>query len=238
MIKKAVCLLSGGLDSTVTAFTAKNDGFDIYALTINYQQRHEKEIIQAKAIAEDLAVKKHMIFPLHLYEFGGSALLKREPNNIPKNVPLQAIGTSIPSTYVPARNTIFLSLALAYAETINADRIYIGVTAAYYSGYPDCRPEFIKAFQQVINHATKKTIQGSSINLHTPLINLSKKEIILKGKELDVPFEKTWSCYQGRNRACGTCESCQLRLKGFIEAGFDDPLPYESYPIWYKKPSL
>ena len=193
---KAVCLLSGGLDSSVTAYIAKSQYPVIYALTIPYGQRHEKEIESAKAIAQSLNVKDHIIFPLALDKFGGSSLLKHEPNEIPIDTAYKDIGKVVPSTYVPARNTIFLSIALAYAEIKNADAIFLGVTAADYSGYPDCRPAYIKAYQHLADVATKKTIQGEKITIQAPLLHLSKKEIILTGNNLQVPFEKTWSCYQ------------------------------------------
>lgn len=230
----AVCLLSGGLDSSVSAYIAKKtDHHDVYALSFLYGQRHDREIESAKKIASMLSSKKHILFNLDLAQFKGSSLIKSSNESIPENISLNSIGSSIPSTYVPARNTVFLSLALAFAETVDADAIYIGVTAADYSGYPDCRPEFINSFQSMINLATKKTVEGKSITLETPLISLSKSEIVTKGNELDVPFKYTWSCYKGLDQACGVCDSCQLRLKGFKDAGFKDPLKYDTLPSWY-----
>jgi len=152
-----------------------------------------------------------------------------------KNQSLEEIGKKIPSTYVPARNTIFLSIALAYAETLDADAIFIGVTATDYSGYPDCRPEYINAFQDMITVATKKGVEGKTIEIKTPLLRMSKAKIIKKGLELNTPFEKTWSCYMGGKKACGVCDSCLLRLKGFKEAGTEDPIKYKSLPKWYQK---
>jgi 7-cyano-7-deazaguanine synthase len=234
MNNKTITLLSGGLDSTVSGFLAQQETKQLYGLTFIYGQRHQKEIESAKIIGKILQLKEHIFFPLNLSQFGSSSLFENSKKRIPKHKSIRNIGKTIPSTYVPARNTIFLSIALAYAETIDADTITIGVTAADYSGYPDCRPEFIKQFQRVINIATKKTIQGRTITLSAPLLLLSKDEIIKKGINLNVPFEKTWSCYQGWEKACGICDACLLRLKGFKNAGKPDPLLYESHPIWYK----
>jgi 7-cyano-7-deazaguanine synthase len=233
MEKKAVVLISGGLDSAVTTYIAKKKSYKIFGLSFLYGQKHNREIISAKKIGKAAFIEKHVLFSLDLTQFGGSSLLKNSKNTIPIHKTLDSIGNTIPSTYVPARNTIFLSIALAYAEVIDADAIFIGVTSADYSGYPDCRPEFINAFQKLINISTKKTIEGKTINIQTPLLYLSKKEIIIQGKKLNVPFEKTWSCYQGQKKACGVCDSCQLRLKGFKQAGLLDPLIYEKKPDWY-----
>ena len=170
-----------------------------------------------------------MIFNINLDKFGGSSLVNKKLK--PEiNRKIDEIGKKIPSTYVPARNTVFLSIALAYAETIDADAIFIGVTATDYSGYPDCRPEYIKAYQKMVNLATKKCIEGNLIQIKTPLLNLSKAEIIKKGKKLGVPFDKTWSCYLGKKLACGRCDSCLLRLKGFKKAGLKDPIKYKDLP--------
>ena len=231
MEKKAICLLSGGLDSCVLAYIAKNLGFHIYALTFNYNQQHDKEINCAKLISEDLNIKNHVIFNLDLNIFKGSILFKGSYKN--QNKKLSDIGKKIPQTYVPARNTIFLSIALAYAEVIDANNIFIGVNSNDYSGYPDCRPEYIEAFQNLADLATKKTINGDKIIINTPLLNLSKSEIIRKGFNLNVPFNKTWSCYKGDKNACGKCESCLLRLKGFKDAKLKDQINYDYYPKWY-----
>ena len=233
MVKKAVCLISGGLDSCVTAFIAKESGYVIYALSFNYGQRHKREIESAKKIASAVNAEKHIIFDIDLYKFGGSALTDNSLS-IPDGQNLENIGKSIPSTYVPARNTVFLSIGLAYAESVNAEALYIGATAMDYSGYPDCRPEYIDAYQKMANLATKKGVEGHPIGIEAPLLYLSKTEIIKKGSELNVPFEKTWSCYQGGMKPCGKCDSCLLRLKGFKEAGLQDPLTYEVMPDWYQ----
>jgi 7-cyano-7-deazaguanine synthase len=226
-MKKAVCLISGGIDSCVTTYIAKSKGYKIFALSFNYGQRHKKEIECAKKIAQLVKAKKHVIFDINLDKFGGSSLVdkKLKPEI---NRGIDEIGKKIPSTYVPARNTVFLSIALAFAETIDAEAIFIGVTATDYSGYPDCRPEYIEAFQKMVNLATKKCIEGKSIEIKAPLLSLSKAEIIKKGKKLGVPFDKTWSCYLGGKLACGKCDSCLLRLKGFKEAEINDPIKYKN----------
>ena len=215
---RAVCLLSGGMDSCVSAFVAKNEGYTIYALTFNYGQRNRKEIECAKEIAKALEAKEHLIINADLRSIGGSALTG--DMEIPEK------GEGIPPTYVPARNTIFLAYALAYAEARNADAIFIGANAIDYSGYPDCRAEYIQAMQKVANIGTKRGVEGKSIKIIAPLINLSKAEIVKKGVELGAPFEKTWSCYRETEKACGRCDSCRLRLKGFKEAGIKDPIKY------------
>ena len=225
MVKNAVCLVSGGLDSCVSTFIAKNEGYDIYALSFNYGQRHKKEIECAKDIISEVKTKDHIVFDLDLHRFGKSSLVDISLK-IPKNYNLENIGKNIPSTYVPARNTIFLSIALAYAETVDAEAIFIGATSQDYSGYPDCRPEYIKSYQKMANLATKRGIEGNSIIIEAPLLYLTKAEIIKKGLDLQVPFKKTWSCYKGDKKACGRCDSCLLRLKGFKEAGSHDPIEY------------
>jgi 7-cyano-7-deazaguanine synthase len=234
MKKKAVCLLSGGLDSCVTASIAKDQGYDLYALSFRYGQRHDKELVFAKKIAKKLGMKNHIIFNVDLSRFGGSALLKSSSQKI-QHQAMKKIGSTIPSTYVPARNTVFLALALSYAEALNADAIFIGANAVDYSGYPDCRPEYLQAFQQLAALATKKGVEGSSIKIEAPLLALSKEEIIRTGRKLHAPLELTWSCYQGGKQACGRCESCLLRLKGFQQAGTKDPLQYKTTPAWYEQ---
>jgi 7-cyano-7-deazaguanine synthase len=225
MRKKAVCLLSGGLDSAVTAFIAKKQGYDIYALSFRYGQRHTKELSCAKKISKAVGAKKHIILSINLQRFGGSSLLSSSTRPITDHS-IQDIGKHVPSTYVPARNTIFLSYALAYAETLEAEAIYLGVNAVDYSAYPDCRPQFIKKYQQLANLATRRGIEGKTIRIRAPLLHLTKGEIVKRGVRLNVPFSKTWSCYRGETIACGRCDSCLLRLKGFQEAHVHDPLPY------------
>lgn len=220
-MKKTVVLLSGGLDSTVSAYAARHDGRVIYALSCDYGQHHLREIECARKIAKDVGAVEHKIIELDLTVFGGSALTD-EGIGVS-----EAGGEGIPATYVPARNTILLALALAYAEVTEADAIYIGVNSVDYSGYPDCRPEYIRAFQAMADLATKRAVEGNPVKIETPLINLPKKEIVELGARLGVPFEHTWSCYRGGARACGGCASCRLRLKGFTEAGLEDPIEYE-----------
>jgi len=222
----AVVLLSGGLDSTTTLAIAIEQGFTPYALTFEYGQRHLHEITAARNIAARYGVGEHHIFELSLDLFGGSALTA--DLEVPKHRSANAIGTGIPVTYVPARNTVFLSIALAWAEVIPAYDIFIGVNALDYSGYPDCRPEFIESFERMANLATKMGVSGEKFKIHTPLINLTKAEIVKKGIELNVDYGMTSSCYDPNKNGnpCGRCDACTLRLKGFKEAGISDPLIY------------
>jgi 7-cyano-7-deazaguanine synthase len=229
MTKKAVCLISGGLDSAVTAFIAKKKGYELYALSFRYGQRHTKELSYAKNIAKAVGVKDHIILNINLQKFGGSSLFSASSRPI-KNHALNDIGKTIPSTYVPGRNTVFLSLALAYAEAIGAAAIFIGVNAVDYSAYPDCRPNYIRAYQHLANLATKHGVEGKTIRINAPLLYLTKAEIIKMGAKLNVPFTETWSCYRGDVKACGHCDSCLLRLKGFQEAKIKDPIPYKTFP--------
>jgi 7-cyano-7-deazaguanine synthase len=224
--KYAVVLLSGGLDSAVTLAKAKEDGYEVYPLTFDYGQRHDKELQSAQKIALHYNVPKHMIFKLDLTQIGGSALTDKTIQ-VPRIQDAKDIGSIIPITYVPARNTIFLSIALGYAESVGANSIYIGANALDYSGYPDCRPEFFEAFQKVSELGTKKGIEGNPIKIIYPLIDLTKAEIVKMGRRLDVPLHLTWSCYNGEDKACRKCDSCILRLKGFSEAGYEDPIEYE-----------
>ncbi|PIR32093.1 MAG: 7-cyano-7-deazaguanine synthase QueC [Alphaproteobacteria bacterium CG11_big_fil_rev_8_21_14_0_20_44_7] len=219
MSKKAVILLSGGLDSLTTFAIARDKGFECLALSFDYGQRHAIELEKAKKIALIHAAEHKII---RIDNFGGSALVD---NGIA--VPKQGISEEIPTTYVPARNTIFLSYALAYAEVLAADDIFIGVNALDYSGYPDCRPEFINAYEEMANLATKRGVEGKKLTIHTPLINLTKAEIIKAGLALDVDYALSTSCYDPiQEKACGACDSCRLRLKGFEEAGITDPIEY------------
>jgi len=225
--KKAVVLSSGGLDSTTVMAIAKNEGYLIYSLSFSYGQRNFIELEAAGKVAEIIGVKKHLVINLDLNKIGGSALT--DSINVPKNRDEEAISTDIPVTYVPARNTIFLSYALAWAEVIKSSDIFIGVNAIDYSGYPDCRPEYIEAFEKMANLATKAGVEGlTKIKINTPLLNMSKARIIKKGIELGVDYSLTHSCYDPNpdGVACGRCDSCILRKNGFIEAGVKDPTKY------------
>ena len=226
---KAVVLLSGGLDSTTTLAIAKSEGYGIYALTFRYGQRHEVEIEAARRIAEHFAVDQHFVAHIDLCTFGGSALTSDIV--VPKNRDLKDMGHGIPVTYVPARNTIFLSFALAWAEVLGSGDIFIGVNALDYSGYPDCRPEYIEAYQRMANLATKAAVGGQQgLKIHTPLIQLTKAQIIQRGLELGVDYALTVTCYDPSpgGEACGQCDACLLRLKGFTENGIDDPASYQT----------
>lgn len=224
-MKKAVIVLSGGLDSTTCMGIASKKGYELYPLTFHYGQRHSREVLQAKKVAEFYNVNEHRIVDIaFLNQIGGSALTDSSID-----VPTEKDEEEeIPSTYVPARNMIFLSLASAYAEVIGAEAVYIGVSAVDYSGYPDCRPEFIKSMSETINLATKAGTTGEEISICAPLMHLTKKETIEEGLKLNVPYHLTTSCYNGEEEACGECDSCQLRLKGFEEAGTADPIPYKA----------
>jgi 7-cyano-7-deazaguanine synthase len=222
---KAVILLSGGLDSSTVLYQAKADGCECYSISFDYQQRHRRELESAKAIALSAHVKAHQIVNFDLTLWGGSALTD-DRIDLPIDRTLTEMSQSIPTTYVPARNTIFLSFALGYAETLGAQRIYIGVNALDYSGYPDCRLDYIQAMQEVFRLGTKQGREGEPINIITPLIELKKTEIIQLGNKLGVPWEQTWSCYAGGENACGVCDSCRLRLAAFEELGLKDPVPY------------
>ena len=222
MASKAVVLLSGGLDSYTTAAVARAEGFDLYALTIAYHQRHARELEAARAIARALRVERHLELDLDLRPIGGSSLTS--DTDIPRDRDLTA--ADIPSTYVPARNTVFLALALGWAEVVGAMDIFIGVNAIDYSGYPDCRPEFIEAFERVANLGTRAGVQGARFRVRTPLITLGKGDIIRRGLELGLDFGLTHSCYDPLpdGRPCSRCDSCRLRAHGFRDAGVADPL--------------
>ena len=229
MAKKAVVLLSGGVDSTTVLAIAQSQGYDAYTMSFRYGQRHALELDRAKQISETMGAKKHVIVDIDLRAFGGSALT--DDIDVPKERSDQEIGTGIPITYVPARNTIFLSFALAWAETLETDTIFMGVNALDYSGYPDCRPEYIEAYQQMANLATKAGVEGTTkLKIETPLILMTKAQIIQKGAELGVDYGLTLSCYDPdpQGRACGACDSCLLRIKGFEEADVADPTVYST----------
>jgi len=228
MKKKAVVLLSGGLDSTTTLAIASNGGYDCFALTFRYGQRHETELECARKVATRFEVQDHVITNIDLRAFGGSALTG--DIEVPKNRDENEIADGIPITYVPARNTIFLSFALAYAESLNTRDIFIGVNAIDYSGYPDCRPEYIAAFQTMANLATKASVEGDPFTIHTPLIDLTKADIIKRGLELGIDYAMTCTCYDPdtNGKSCGQCDACQLRLKGFEQIGIKDPVSYQN----------
>ena len=223
MASRAVVLLSGGLDSYTAAAVAKRDGFELYTLSINYGQRHVQELEASGVVARALVVQRHLELELDLSRIGGSALTS-DQIDVPKDQPIDP--DVIPSTYVPARNTIFLSVAMGWAEVLGASDIFIGVNALDYSGYPDCRPEFIRAFEQLARLATKAGVEGRPLTVHTPLIALSKAEIIRLGLSLGLDYGLTHSCYDPLpgGRPCGHCDSCRLRAAGFAEAGATDPL--------------
>jgi 7-cyano-7-deazaguanine synthase len=224
-MKPAICLLSGGLDSATCLAVARSEGFECYSLSFDYGQRHRIELQNAAKIATSLGSVRHLIVPIDLRLFGSSAL------TADVDVPKSGVTEGIPITYVPARNTVFLSFALAWAEVLSCSDIFIGVNAIDYSGYPDCRPEFIAAFERMETLATKAGVEGRTrVHIHTPLLQLSKSEIIKLGGSLGVDFGLTHSCYDPdeRGRSCGLCDSCRLRLKGFVEAGVEDPIEYSN----------
>ena len=226
-VNRAVVLLSGGLDSTTVLAIAKSEGFETYALSFDYGQQHRVELESAAKVARSIGVVDHVVAKIDLRAFGGSALTSEIP--VPKNRQVATMGDGIPITYVPARNTVFLSFALAWAEVLRTGDIFIGVNALDYSGYPDCRPEFIEAYERMANLATKSGTQdGTRCTIHTPLITLSKAQIIQRGLQLGIDYSLTSSCYDPLplSQACGECDSCLLRLKGFAEAGVADPIAY------------
>src|ERR1700694_4947458 len=223
--QKAVILLSGGLDSTTVLAIAHSQGFELHTLSFDYGQRHQREVEAAAAVARHYRVQQQKTITINLRAFGGSA----PPADIavPHARSPEKMAVEIPITYVPARNTIFLSFALAYAEVTGANDIFLGINAIDYSGYPDCRPAYLEAFERMANLATKAAVQdGRAFRIHAPLMHMNKAEIIRKGLASGVPYELTWSCYEGEELACGTCDSCVLRLNGFAEVGVKDPLKY------------
>ena len=228
MEKPAVVLLSGGLDSTTTAAIARAEGFSLYAMSVDYGQRHRFELEAARRVAEALGAVRHVVASVDLSAIGGSALT--DAIEVPKDRPLEEMEQGIPVTYVPARNTVLLSMALGFAEVIGAADLFIGVNAVDYSGYPDCRPEYIAAFEKLANLATKAGVEGQlTFRIHTPLIHWTKAEIIRRGIELGVDYALTHTCYDPNEQgtACGHCDACFLRLKGFAEAGAKDPVQYQ-----------
>jgi 7-cyano-7-deazaguanine synthase len=225
---KAVVLLSGGIDSTTTAAIAQRQGFDVHALSFQYGQRHAVELDAARRVAARLDIRRHVVLTIDLRAFGGSALTGDLA--VPLDTPMDQIGARIPPTYVPARNTIFLSFALGWAETLDARDIFIGANALDYSGYPDCRPDYLAAFERMANLATRAGVEGGArLTIHAPLISLAKREIIAQGRALGIDYGLTSSCYNpgADGSACGRCEACLLRLKGFEEAGMSDPVVYQ-----------
>ncbi len=228
-MKKTIVLTSGGIDSTTVTAITKSQGFRLYALSFDYGQRHRYELLSAKKVAKYFGAVEHKIIKIDLKSFGGSALT--DDMDVPQNRNIEPISKDIPVTYVPARNTIFLSYALAWAEVLKAHDIFIGVNAIDYSGYPDCRPEYIEAYQKMADLATREGVEGRPIKIHTPLIKMGKGEIIRKGIELGVDYSITHSCYSPtpEGLACGRCDSCLLRKKGFKEADLEDPAKYSSF---------
>lgn len=223
--EKAVILLSGGLDSCTCMAVAKEAGYELYPISFNYHQRHSVELEGAKKIASFYGVKKHLIIETNMEAIGGSALTD-ENIEVPEG---DVERKDVPPTYVPARNLIFLSYAMGYAEVVGANHVYIGVNSVDYSGYPDCRPEFIQKFQALSDYATTATaVEGKKIKIETPLQDLSKSDIVKLGSKLGAPLQFTHSCYNGGEKACGVCDSCKLRLQGFAEAGVEDPVEYET----------
>lgn len=226
--RNAVVLLSGGLDSSTTLAIAQSEGFEVYALSFRYGQRHQFEIEAAKRIAKRSGVTQHVIADIDLRLFGGSALTS--DIEVPKGRSMGEMGEGVPVTYVPARNTVFLSFALAWAEVLGSSDIFIGVNAIDYSGYPDCRPEYIAAYEKMANLATKAGVQGTQrLKIHTPLIQLTKAQIVRTGLDLGVDYALTHTCYDpdADGKSCGKCDACQLRLKGFAECGVRDPVAYQ-----------
>jgi len=220
-MKKAICLLSGGLDSTVSLYVARSEGYSPIALSIEYGQRHFREISVARALTKKIVIPHY--FAALSMPWKGSALLDAKIK-LPKDRDEKTMSKEIPVTYVPGRNSVFLSMAMSCAETEKAEAIFIGANVLDYSGYPDCRPEYLQGFSEAMIHGTKAGINGWKVEIKAPLIKLTKKDIVLLGQKLGVPFETTWSCYAGDDKPCGACDSCILRAKGFREAGITDPL--------------
>ena len=227
---RAVVLLSGGLDSSTTLAMAQDDGFECYALSFSYGQRHSVELDAARRVATVAGVADHIVIDLDLRAFGGSALT--DAIDVPKDRSDAEMAAEIPVTYVPARNTVFISVALGYAEVLEADDLFLGINAVDYSGYPDCRPEYVAKWEELAALATKRGVEGSQLSIHAPLIDLTKADIVRRGTELGVDYAITISCYDpdDEGRACGRCDTCALRLRGFADAGLSDPAPYVDAP--------
>lgn len=223
---EAIVLLSGGLDSSTVLAMAKEDGFDVVALTFDYGQRHRRELESAKKIAKSLGAQEHIVIPLDLSRYLRSSLTQ-SGMRVPKGRTEKEIGSGIPDTYVPSRNIIFLSIASSIAESRGAEAVFIAANSVDFSGYPDCTPEFLRAFQKVLDVGTKAGKEGHVVKVEAPLLRKSKADIVKEAIRLKVPLELTWSCYEGGEKACGTCDSCQLRRKGFSEANAKDPIEYE-----------
>ncbi|OPY31019.1 MAG: queuosine biosynthesis protein QueC [Methanomassiliicoccales archaeon PtaU1.Bin124] len=223
---KAIALLSGGLDSTVSLAYALSQGYEVVPLTMHYGQRHSRELQSAKAVAKHYGLAHHVFIDLDLSSFRTSALISKDVD-VPMKRDAAEIGNDIPVTYVPARNIIFLSIAAGLCESEGADAMFIGANAIDYSGYPDCRPDFFRAFERTLQVGTKAGVEGHAPTIEHPLLYLTKADIVRLGKKLNAPLELTWSCYSGGAKACGKCDSCLLRLKGFEEAGYKDPIDYE-----------
>ncbi|HYF76065.1 MAG TPA: 7-cyano-7-deazaguanine synthase QueC [Symbiobacteriaceae bacterium] len=224
-MRKAIVLLSGGLDSTTCMGVAVHEGYEVYPISFHYNQRHSTELESARAVAEYFGVPadRHLIVDLGRTIRGSSLTGDAE---VPLGRPVEDMGSDIPSTYVPSRNIIFLAHAASRAEAVGAEAIYIGVNALDYSGYPDCRPEFVAAFQQVLNVGTKPGVEGRPVRIETPLLNLTKAEVVKLGVRVGAPLQHSYTCYSGTRPSCGVCDACLLRLKGFREAGVEDPIPY------------
>lgn len=225
-MKRAVVILSGGLDSTVCMSAARQEGYEIFPITYSYGQRHRREVEQARKVADFYGCSRHLVVDSGFFRAIGESALTSDKINVPTNRSTGEMEKDIPVTYVPFRNAVFLSMAVGYAESIKAEKIYIGVNALDYSGYPDCRPQFIRAFQEAVNLGTAASDKGMNIKIETPLINLTKAEIVKLGVENTAPLHLTTSCYMGGEKACGQCDSCLLRRKGFSEAGIKDPIEY------------
>ncbi|HEX9909124.1 MAG TPA: 7-cyano-7-deazaguanine synthase QueC [Thermoplasmata archaeon] len=223
---EAIVLLSGGLDSSTVLGMAKKKGFEVVAITFDYGQRHRRELDSAKKVAQRMGVKEHLMIPLDIGRYLKSALTSKKME-LPVGRPRKKIGSGIPSTYVPSRNLVFLSIATALAESRGAEAVFIAANAVDFSGYPDCTPEFIRSFQRTVTVGTRSGREGRPVRIEAPLLSKKKADIVREAVRLGVPLELTWSCYKGGKKACGRCDSCQLRLEGFAQAGHKDPLSYE-----------